>query len=120
MSPTPPALFLTEHRGHASGSAVVVSMEGTRPLLVEVQALATTTAFGTPRCTTNGVDHNRVLMLLAVLTKRVGLALGNQDVYVNVAGGFTLERASGGSRRRGGGRLELPRAARLARDGAAG
>jgi len=68
-----------------------VSMEGTRPMLVEVQALATTTAFGNPRCTTTGVDHNRVLMLLAVLTKRVGLALGTQDVYVNVAGGFTLD-----------------------------
>ena len=87
----PSGLFLTEHRGQASGSAVVVSMEGTRPMLVEVQALATTTTFGTPRCTTTGVDHNRVLMLLAVLTKRVGLALGNQDVYVNVAGGFTLD-----------------------------
>lgn len=86
----PSALFLAEHSGHASGSAVTVSMEGTRPLLVEVQALVSTTAFGTPRCTTNGLDHNRVLMLLAVLTKRIGLALGNQDVYVNVAGGFTL------------------------------
>jgi DNA repair protein RadA/Sms len=88
--PNPSAIFLAEHSGRASGSAVIVSMEGTRPLLVEVQALATTTAFGTPRCTTNGLDHNRVLMLLAVLTKRVALALGNQDVYVNVAGGFSL------------------------------
>jgi DNA repair protein RadA/Sms len=87
----PSGLFLTEHHGQASGSAVVVSMEGTRPMLVEVQALATTTAFGNPRCTTTGVDHNRVLMLLAVLTKRVGLALGTQDVYVNVAGGFALD-----------------------------
>jgi DNA repair protein RadA/Sms len=86
----PSALFLTSHHGQASGSVVVVSMEGTRPLLVEVQALASTTTFGTPRCTTTGVDHSRLLMLLAVLTKRVGLALGNQDVYVNVAGGFTL------------------------------
>jgi DNA repair protein RadA/Sms len=86
----PSALFLTSQHGQASGSVVVVSMEGTRPLLVEVQALASTTAFGTPRCTTTGVDHSRLLMLLAVLTKRVGLALGNQDVYVNVAGGFTL------------------------------
>jgi DNA repair protein RadA/Sms len=87
----PSALFLAERGEQASGSAVVVSMEGTRPLLVEVQALATTTSFGTPRCTANGVEHNRVLMLLAVLTKRVGLALGNQDVYLNVAGGFTLD-----------------------------
>jgi DNA repair protein RadA/Sms len=88
--PNPSAIFLAEHSGRASGSAVIVSMEGTRPLLVEVQALATTSAFGTPRCTTNGLDHNRLLMLLAVLTKRVALALGNQDVYVNVAGGFSL------------------------------
>jgi DNA repair protein RadA/Sms len=86
----PSALFLSERGDQASGSVVVVSMEGTRPLLVEVQALVTTTTFGTPRCTTNGVDTSRVLMLLAVLTKRVGLALGNQDVYLNVAGGFTL------------------------------
>lgn len=86
----PSALFLAERGEQASGSAVVVSMEGTRPLLVEVQALVTTTSFGTPRCTTNGADQSRVLMLLAVLTKRVGLALGNQDVYLNVAGGFTL------------------------------
>lgn len=86
----PSALFLTEHRGAQTGAAVVVSLEGTRPLLVEVQALATPTAFGVPRCTPNGVDHNRLLLLLAVLTKRVGMALAMQDVYVNVAGGFTL------------------------------
>lgn len=87
----PSALFLTEQHGQSSGSAVVVSMEGTRPMLVEVQALVSTTAFGTPRLTTNGMDHSRVSMLLAVLGKRVGLALGNQDVYVNVAGGFTID-----------------------------
>jgi DNA repair protein RadA/Sms len=86
----PSALFLSERTEHSTGSAVTVSMEGTRPLLVEVQALATTTAFGTPRCTVNGLEHNRMLMLLAVLTKRVGLLLGNQDVYLNVAGGFSL------------------------------
>lgn len=86
----PSAIFLADHHGRATGSAVVVSMEGTRPLLVEVQALVSTTAFGTPRYTTTGLDHNRMLMLLAVLTKRVGLALGNQDVYANVAGGFSL------------------------------
>src|SRR5262249_42747092 len=86
----PSALFLAEHDGRSTGSVVTVSMEGTRPLLVEVQALVTTTAFGTPRCTTNGLDQSRTLMLLAVLTKRVGIALGNQDVYVNVAGGFSL------------------------------
>ena len=69
----------------------VVSMEGTRPLLVEVQALVTPSNFGNARCTTNGIEHNRLLMLLAVLTKRVGLAVGTHDVYANVVGGFTLE-----------------------------
>jgi DNA repair protein RadA/Sms len=89
--PNPSALFLNERGPRSTGTAVVVSMEGTRPLLVEVQALTSTTAFGTPRVTTNGVDHNRLVMLLAVLTKRVGLLLYNHDVYVNVVGGFSLD-----------------------------
>ncbi len=87
----PSAIFLSDRASSASGSAVVVSMEGTRPLLVEVQALVTPTNFGNPRCTTNGIDHNRLLMLLAVLIKRVGLAVGSHDVYANVIGGFSLE-----------------------------
>src|SRR5579883_1133744 len=87
----PSAIFLADRARGATGSTVVVSMEGTRPLLVEVQALVTPSNFGNPRCTTNGIDHNRLLMLLAVLTKRVGLAVGNHDVYANVVGGFTLE-----------------------------
>jgi DNA repair protein RadA/Sms len=90
----PSAIFLSDRATGASGSAVVVSMEGTRPLLVEVQALVTPTNFGNPRCTTNGIDHNRLLMLLAVLTKRVGLAVGSHDVYANVIGGFNLEEPS--------------------------
>ena len=90
----PSAVFLSDRATGATGSAVVVSMEGTRPLLVEVQALATPSNFGNPRCTTNGIDHNRLLMLLAVLTKRVGLAVGNHDVYANVVGGFSLEEPS--------------------------
>jgi len=87
----PSAVFLADRAIGATGSAVVVSMEGTRPLLVEVQALVTPSNFGNARCTTNGIEHNRLLMLLAVLTKRVGLAVGNHDVYANVVGGFTLE-----------------------------
>jgi DNA repair protein RadA/Sms len=87
----PSAVFLADRAVDATGSAVVVSMEGTRPLLVEVQALVTPSNFGNPRCTTSGIEHNRLLMLLAVLTKRVGLAVGNHDVYANVVGGFTLE-----------------------------
>jgi len=87
----PSAVFLADRVAGATGSAVVVSMEGTRPLLVEVQALVTPSNFGIARCTTSGIEHNRILMLLAVLTKRVGLAIGNHDVYANVVGGFTLE-----------------------------
>ncbi len=86
----PSGLFLAERRSDATGSAVVVSMEGTRPLLVETQALVTATVFGAPRQTSTGVDRSRLQMLLAVLTKRVGLALSTQDVYVNVVGGFEL------------------------------
>jgi DNA repair protein RadA/Sms len=87
----PSAVFLADRATGATGSAVVVSMEGTRPLLVEVQALVTPSNFGNARCTTNGIEHNRLLMLLAVLTKRVGLAVGSHDVYANVVGGFSLE-----------------------------
>jgi len=90
----PSAVFLADRAIGATGSAVVVSMEGTRPLLVEVQALVTPSNFGNARCTTNGIEHNRLVMLLAVLTKRVGLAVGNHDVYANVVGGFTLEEPS--------------------------
>jgi DNA repair protein RadA/Sms len=87
----PSAIFLSDRALGATGSAVVVSMEGTRPILVEVQALVVPSNFGNPRCTTNGIEYNRLLMLLAVLTRRVGLAVNNHDVYVNVVGGFTLE-----------------------------
>jgi DNA repair protein RadA/Sms len=89
--PNPSAVFLADRADGANGSGVVVSMEGTRPLLVEVQALVTPSNFGIARCTANGIEHNRLLMLLAVLTKRVGLAVNNHDVYTNVVGGFTLE-----------------------------
>jgi DNA repair protein RadA/Sms len=65
-------------------------MEGTRPILVEVQALASTTSFGNPRRTPNGVDFNRLLLLVAVLSKRVGLRLSDQDVFVNVVGGLRV------------------------------
>jgi len=68
----------------------MVTQEGTRPLLVEIQALTTTTAFGMPRRTANGIDFNRLLLVTAVLTKRVGLKLGNQDILVNVTGGLKV------------------------------
>ena len=66
-------------------------MEGTRPLLVEVQALATASAFSNPRRTANGIDHNRLLLLTAVLTKRVKLHLNEKDVFVNVIGGLQID-----------------------------
>ncbi|HLZ07154.1 MAG TPA: DNA repair protein RadA [Chloroflexota bacterium] len=86
----PSEILLEELPAGADGSAVAVTLEGTRPILVEVQALTTTTNFGLPRRTATGVDLNRVLLLSAVLSKRVGLALGNQDIYVNVVGGFRI------------------------------
>jgi DNA repair protein RadA/Sms len=86
----PSAAFLEERLPNASGSAIAVTMEGTRPILVEVQALTSTTSFGLPRRTANGVDLNRLLLLVAVLSKRVGLQLSDQDVFVNVVGGLRV------------------------------
>jgi DNA repair protein RadA/Sms len=86
----PSEAFLAERLAGATGSVVAVTMEGTRPLLVEIQALTSTTSFGLPRRTANGIDFNRLLLLVAVLSKRVGLKLGNQDVFVNVVGGLRI------------------------------
>jgi DNA repair protein RadA/Sms len=88
--PNPSQVFLAERSAGSPGSTVAVMMEGTRPLLVEVQALTSTTGGAQPRRTTNGFDLNRMLMLGAVLTKRVGLPLFNQDVYVNIVGGLRI------------------------------
>ena len=87
----PSELFLAERLPNANGSAIVVSMEGTRPILVEVQALCSTTAFSMPRRTANGIDANRLLLLTAVLSKRVGMDLSDQDVFVNVVGGMSID-----------------------------
>ena len=86
----PSKAFLSQRWDEAVGSAVVPTLEGSRPLLVEIQALNTPTAFGLPRRTANGVDFNRLLLITAVLTKRVGLKLGNQDIIVNVTGGLRI------------------------------
>ncbi|MBI4283928.1 MAG: DNA repair protein RadA [Chloroflexi bacterium] len=86
----PSQAFLSQRGGEAIGSAVVPVLEGSRPLLVEIQALTNLTSFGLPRRTANGVDFNRLLLLTAVLSKRVGLKLGNQDIIVNVTGGFKI------------------------------
>jgi DNA repair protein RadA/Sms len=86
----PSEAFLEERSGNAAGSTVAVTMEGTRPILVEVQALTTATAFGLPRRSANGLDASRLGLLVAVLQKRVGLALGGQDIYANVVGGLRI------------------------------
>ena len=86
----PSEAFLAERVVNASGSAIAVTMEGTRPLLVEMQALTSLTSFGNPRRTPNGVDINRLLLLSAVLSKRVGLKLHDQDIFVNVIGGLRV------------------------------
>jgi len=83
----PSAVFLAERPVGAPGSVIVAALEGTRPLLLELQALVTPAHFGTPRRTVLGADYNRVCLLLAILEKRAGLPLQNQDVFVNVAGG---------------------------------
>ena len=87
----PSAAFLSQRAREAPGSAIVCALEGSRPLLVEVQALVTPTVFGMPRRTASGVDYNRMVVLLAVLEKRAGAHLSSQDVYVSVAGGITVD-----------------------------
>jgi DNA repair protein RadA/Sms len=87
----PSALFLAERPKGRAGSVVAATIEGTRALLVEVQALCVQTAFGNPRRTTTGIDGNRVALLAAVLEKRAGLSLLGMDLFVNVAGGATLD-----------------------------
>lgn len=87
----PSELFLSERVEGASGSVVSCSYEGTRPLLVEVQALVSPSVYGSPRRTTLGVDSNRVAMLLAILEKKAGLDVAGADVFINVAGGLRLD-----------------------------
>lgn len=86
----PSEVFLEERNAMAAGSAVAVTLEGSRPILLEIQALAAATAFGLPRRSATGFDTNRLHLLLAVLQRRVGMALGNHDVYVSVVGGFRV------------------------------
>jgi DNA repair protein RadA/Sms len=87
----PSEAFLAERMVNVPGSAVAITIEGTRPLLVEVQALASATSFGNPRRTVNGLDFNRLLLTVAVLSRRVGLNLGEQDIFANVVGGLQVE-----------------------------
>ncbi|MDN5344966.1 MAG: hypothetical protein PWQ18_1079 [Clostridia bacterium] len=86
----PSAMLLAERPAGVAGSSVVACLEGTRPLLLEVQALVSPTTFGNPRRLSTGLDYNRTLLLTAVLEKRAGLHLGGYDIYLNVAGGMTI------------------------------
>lgn len=86
----PSQAFLAERVEDGPGSAVAVTMEGTRPLLAEIQGLTSPTAFGHPRRTANGVDFNRLLLTIAVLSRRLGMQLSDQDVFVNVVGGLRV------------------------------
>jgi len=86
----PSEAFLAERLVNAPGSAIAVTMEGTRPLLVEMQGLTSPSNLGNPRRTPNGVDFNRLLLITAVLTRRLGLRLAEQDVFVNVIGGLQV------------------------------
>ena len=88
--PNPSEAFLSERPEHAPGSVVIPSLEGTRPILVELQALVSSANFGTPQRMTAGVDYNRVSLVLAVLEKKLGMYIQSQDVYINIAGGIRL------------------------------
>ena len=87
----PSAWFLSERPQKATGSVVVASLEGTRPILIELQALVSPTSFAMPRRMANGVDGNRIALLVAVMEKRMGLNLSGQDIYVNVVGGLRID-----------------------------
>ncbi len=88
--PNPSAIFLADHEGRVSGASVFAGIEGSRPILVEIQALTAPTSFGTPRRAVVGWDTGRLSMILAVLEARCGLIISNQDVYLNVAGGMRI------------------------------
>lgn len=87
----PSEAFLAERMINAPGSAIAVTMEGTRPLLVEIQGLTSHTSFGNPRRTPNGIDFNRLLLIAAVLSRRLNLRLSEQDIFANVVGGLRID-----------------------------
>ena len=86
----PSTILISERNENSAGSIIVSSIEGTRPLLVEFQALTTPSVYGLPRRTANGIDYNRLTLLIAVIEKKAGINLGNQDVYLNVVGGLKI------------------------------
>ncbi len=86
----PSSVLISEREEGTTGSVIVASLEGTRPILLEMQALSTPTVFGLPRRTANGIDYNRLVLLMAVLEKRAGINLSSQDVYLNIVGGMRV------------------------------
>ena len=86
----PSSILISERNDNPAGSVIVASMEGTRPLLIELQALTTPSVFGIPKRTANGIDYNRLAVLIAVIEKRAGIGLGTQDVYLNVVSGIRI------------------------------
>ncbi len=86
----PSSILISDREDNPPGSVIVASMEGTRPLLIELQALTSHTVFGLPRRTANGIDYNRLTLLMAVLEKKVGINLSSQDVYLNVVSGIKI------------------------------
>ena len=90
----PSDILISERDDNPAGSCIVSSMEGTRPILVELQALTSQTVFGYPKRTANGIDYNRLALLIAVLEKKAGLMLGSQGVYLNVVGGLKINEPS--------------------------
>ncbi|HET6444282.1 MAG TPA: DNA repair protein RadA [candidate division Zixibacteria bacterium] len=89
--PNPSEVFIAERQAGSSGSSIAVTIEGTRPILVEIQALVSITPFSNPRRTANGIDYQRLLLLAAVLSRRVGLRLHDKDIYCNVIGGLQID-----------------------------
>lgn len=86
----PSEILISEREDNPAGSCIICSMEGTRPMLIEIQSLTAQSVFGYPKRTANGFDYNRLAVLIAVLEKKAGLSLGNQDVYLNIAGGMKI------------------------------
>ena len=86
----PSEILISEREDNPSGSCVIATIEGTRPMLIELQALTTLSVFGIPKRTANGLDYNRLAVLIAVLEKRANLNIGGQDIYVNVVGGIKI------------------------------
>lgn len=90
----PSDILISENEDNPAGSCIVSCMEGTRSILVEIQALTSQSVFGIPKRTTNGIDYNRLYLLVAVLEKKAGMMLGGQDIYLNVVGGLKINEPS--------------------------